>query len=341
MPMPRPRVAINGLGRIGRATLKVILSAGQFELAAVNDLVSPSNLAYLLRYDSVYGRYSKQVRSQGDQLIVGGAPIAVFDRPRPAELPWESLNIDLVFECTGRFLKEEELAGHLEAGARRVILSAPAKSEAISTAIAGVGGSPGSDRPRIVSCASCTTNCIAPVVEVLDRRIGVAKAILTTVHAYTASQALVDRGDKRFRRGRAAGSNFVPTTTGAASAAAKLLPQLKNKFDGIAIRGPVTAGSLADVVCLTKRDTTVEEVNRIFRDEAGSDRYQGILGVTDDPIVSSDVIADSRASIVDLEMTRVVDGNLVKVLSWYDNEWGYASQLVRHAMTILSNDGAR
>ncbi len=338
--MPVPRVAINGLGRIGRAALKIILDSSQLELAAVNDLIPADNLAYLLRYDTVYGRYAKQVHSVGDQIIIDGASIPVFDRPGPAELPWGSLSIDLVFECTGRFLKEEELTWHLQAGARHVILSAPAKSETLTTAIAGVGRSPQAGHLSIISCASCTTNCIAPVMEILDRRVGIAKAILTTVHAYTASQALVDRGDKRYRRGRSAASNFVPTTTGAASAAAKLLPQLQNKFDGIAIRGPVAAGSIADVVCLTGRDATVEEVNQIFREEAISERYREILGVTEEPIVSADIIGDPRASIVDLDMTRVVGGSLVQVLSWYDNEWGYANQLVRHAVAMLSSAGA-
>lgn len=333
------RIAINGLGRIGRAVMKIVLESPQVELVAANDLIPTDNLAYLLRYDTVYGRWAKQVAATDDRLLVDGKEISVSNRPHPVELPWATLKVDLVFECTGRFLKEEELLWHLQAGARHVVLSAPAKSETISTTVAGVGRSQRAGHPAIASCASCTTNCIAPVVEVLDRRIGVVKAIMTTVHAYTASQALVDRGDKRFRRGRSAAANLVPTTTGAASAAAKVLPQLEHKFDGISIRTPLAVGSIADIVCLTKRHTTVEEVNRVFREEAESDRYRGILGATEEPIVSSDIIGDERASIVDLEMTRVVDGDLVKVLSWYDNEWGYAHQLVRHATAVLSGGG--
>lgn len=330
------RIAINGFGRIGRATLKIILGSSQFEVAAVNDLVPAENLAYLLRCDTVYGRWAKQVTVKDDRLHIDGVDIPVLHQAHPAELPWAAMKIDLVFECTGRFTKENELAAHLNAGAKHVVLSAPAKSETISTTVAGVGASSVGNR-SIVSCASCTTNCIAPVVEILDRRIGVAKAIMTTVHAYTASQALVDRGDKRYRRGRSAAANLVPTTTGAASAATKVLPQLERKFDGIAIRAPLAVGSIADIVCLAKRRTTVEEVNRVFREEANTARYRGILGVTEEPIVSSDIIGDERASIVDLDMTRVVDGDLVKVLSWYDNEWGYANQLVRHATAMLSS----
>lgn len=332
-------IAINGLGRIGRAALKILLDSPRFRVAAVNDLVSADNLAYLLRYDSVYGRWTKKVAAAESGLLVEDILIPVFNRPDPRELPWAAMNVDLVLECTGRFTTEDQLKFHLAAGAKHVVLSAPGKTETISTVIAGVsrGARAGQGRPVVVSCASCTTNCIAPVVEVLDRRIGVAKAIMTTVHAYTASQALIDRGDKRFRRGRAAAANLVPTTTGAASAATKVLPQLIGKFDGIAIRAPLAVGSIADIVCLTKRPTTVDEVNRVFREEAASDRYQGILGVADEPIVSSDIVGDGRASIVDLEMTRVVDGDLVKILSWYDNEWGYANQLMRHATAMLSS----
>lgn len=334
------RIAINGLGRIGRATLKIVLNSSQFEVAAVNVLIPAGNLAYLLRYDTVYGRWARPVTAHGDRLHIDDVDVPVLHQAHPVELPWAALKVDLVFECTGRFTKEDELVAHLKGGAKNVVLSAPAKSETVSTTVAGVGDS-GIGNRAIVSCASCTTNCIAPVVEVLDRRIGVVKAIMTTVHAYTGSQALLDRGDKRYRRGRAAAANLVPTTTGAASAATKVLPQLEHKFDGIAVRAPLAVGSLADIVCLTKPHTTVEEVNRVFREEAASDRYRDILGVTEEPIVSSDIIGDERASIVDLEMTRVVDGDLVKVLAWYDNEWGYANQLVRHAAAMLSDEPAQ
>jgi glyceraldehyde 3-phosphate dehydrogenase len=235
-------------------------------------------------------------------------------------------------ECTGVFTKREDLEKHVQAGAQYVILSAPAKGEDVVTLVHGVNTVDGNT--HIIACASCTTNCITPVVEIIGRRIGIQKAIMTTVHAYTASQAIVDGQSKRFERGRAGAANFVPTSTGAAQATAKALPQYEGLFDGIAVRGPVAVGSLADIVLVTERKTSVEELNQIFVEEAASDRYRGIVGVTDDPIVSSDIIKDPRASIIDLGMTRVVDGDLIKILSWYDNEWGFTNQMVRQVMEI-------
>jgi glyceraldehyde 3-phosphate dehydrogenase len=240
--------------------------------------------------------------------------------------------VDIVLECTGVFTKREDLEKHVQAGAKYVILSAPAKSDDVVTVVHGVNTLEGGT--RILACASCTTNCITPVVEIIDRRIGIKKAIMTTVHAYTASQGIVDKPSKNFERGRAGAANFVPTTTGAAKATAKALPQLDNLFDGIAVRGPVAVGSLADIVIVAERKTSVEEINQIFMEEAASDRYRDILGVTEDPIVSSDIIQDARASIVDLGMTRVVDGDLIKILSWYDNEWGFTNQMVRQAQQL-------
>lgn len=238
-----------------------------------------------------------------------------------------------MLECTGVFTEKEDLRKHLEAGAGHVILSAPTKSEEVPTIVHGVNDPEGNSL-HMISCASCTTNCITPVVEIMGRRIGLKKAIMTTIHAYTASQGVVDGPSKKIRRGRAAAANFVPTSTGAAIATTRALPQYTGRFDGVAVRGPVPAGSLADIVFLTERETSVEEVNRIFQEEADSARYRGILGVSEDPIVSSDIIRDPRASIVDLGMTQVVDGDLVKVMSWYDNEWGYASQMVRETVEI-------
>lgn len=324
------KVAINGLGRIGRCTLKILQDTSEAELVAVNDLVPTDNLAYLLQYDTVYGRYPKQVTYREDTLIIDGKACTVFHEKKPEKLPWRDLEIDAVFECTGVFTKEDGLQRHLDAGAKRVILSAPAKSDGVPTVVHGVNRTDG--ETQMVSCASCTTNCITPVMEVLHRRIGVEKATMTTIHAYTSTQGIVDGPSKKFRRGRAAAANFVPTSTGAAVATTLALPDLKDRFDGVAVRGPVPVGSIADIVCLVKRDTTPEEVKDIFREEAGSERYSGVLGVTDQPVVSSDIVGDSRASIVDLETIQVVDGNLVKLMSWYDNEWGYASQMVRHAM---------
>ena len=325
------KVAINGLGRIGRAVFKIIQDNPDLELVAVNDLVPPKNLAYLLNYDTVYGRSKNKVESDENSLIVDGKHYKVVSERDPAQLPWGSLGIDLVFECTGLFTSKEALEKHIQAGAKSVILSAPTKSEGIETVVYGVNHVPESD--NIFSCASCTTNCISPVVEVMGRRIGIKKAILTTIHAYTATQGIVDGPSKKqVREGRAAAANFVPSTTGAAIATTKVLPQYKGKFDGVAVRAPIPVGSISDIIFVTERPTTVEELNAIFREEAESDRYKGIMSASDEEIVSSDIVGDAHASIVDLTMTQVVDGDLVKVMSWYDNEWGYANQMVRAAV---------
>jgi glyceraldehyde 3-phosphate dehydrogenase len=329
------KVAINGLGRIGRATLKIVLDTPELELVAVNDIVSPDNVAYLLKYDTVYGRYEKTVESDEGSLIIGNKRVLFFGEKDPAHLPWGDLGVDIVFECTGVFTKREDLAKHIQAGAKNVILSAPTKSADIDTVVHGVNRPEGTS--QIISCASCTTNCITPVVEIMGRRIGVKKAIMTTVHAYTASQALVDAPNKAMRRGRAGAANLVPTSTGAAIATTKALPQYQGLFNGVSVRAPLPVGSLADIVFVTERKTTVEEVNQIFREEAASEKYKGILGASEDPLVSSDIVRDSRASIVDLGMTQVVDGDLVKVMSWYDNEWGYTSQMVREAVEIANS----
>lgn len=326
-------VAINGLGRIGRAAMKQVLDESALNLVAVNDLIPADNLAYLLNFDTVYGRYQRTVEAADGGLRVDGRTIPLYSERDPARLPWKELGVSLVFECTGAFRKREDLAKHVDAGAQTVILSAPAKGDDIGTVVHGVNTATGEGK-RIISCASCTTNCIAPVMEVMNRRIGIRKAIMTTIHAYTTSQGIVDGPNKQFRRGRAAAANLVPTSTGAAKAATLALPELKGKFDGVAVRAPVPVGSLADIVLLTSRPTSVEEVNTIFREESKSERYRGILDATDDPIVSSDIIGRTHASIVDLGTTQVVDGDLVKVMSWYDNEWGYTHQMLREAIAI-------
>lgn len=325
------KIAINGLGRIGRAVLKILIDTPELELVAVNDLVPPDNLAYLLKYDTVYGKYPKSVDSNSNSLTVDGKEYKYFQEKNPEALPWKDLNIDIVFECTGVFRKQEDLQKHLQAGAKKVVLSAPAKSEGIEVVVPGVRESANQDN-SLISCASCTTNCIAPVVEIINRRIGVKKAIMTTIHAYTASQGLVDKPSKKFRRGRAAAANLVPTTTGAAIATTKVLPQLENRFDGVAIRTPVPIGSISDIVLVVDKATSVEQVNQIFREESQTEKYRGIVGISEDQIVSSDIIGDSHASLVDLTMTQVVDGDLVKVMSWYDNEWGYAHQMIREVL---------
>ena len=328
-------VAINGLGRIGRATLKIVTDTPGLNLVAANDIGTPESVEYLLRYDTVYGRYEKPVQATDDgYLKIGEHRLRLLREKDPGRLPWTSMKVDIVFECTGVFTKREDLDAHIHAGAGYVILSAPSKGEGVETIVHGVNTPKGN--ATIFSCASCTTNCITPVMEILGRRFGVKKAIMTTVHAYTASQAIVDAANNRPRRGRAAGANLVPTSTGAAAGTARALPEYHGKFDGVAVRVPVAVGSLADIVVLTARTTSADEVNGVLAEEAGGARYRGILGVTTDPIVSSDIIKDPRASIVDLGMTQVVDGDLVKVMSWYDNEWGYSSQLVREACRIAS-----
>jgi glyceraldehyde 3-phosphate dehydrogenase len=325
-------IAINGLGRIGRAALKIILEKPDLELVAVNDIVPIDNIVYLLKYDTVYGRYNKTVEADGENLVIDGRSIRYLSEKDPSQLPWSDIGVDIVLECTGVFTKREDLEKHVQAGARYVILSAPAKSDDVVTVVHGVNTLEGDT--RILACASCTTNCITPVVEIIGRRIGIKKAIMTTVHAYTASQGIVDKPSKNFERGRAGAANFVPTSTGAAKATAKALPQYDKLFDGIAVRGPVAVGSLADIVIVAERKTSVEEINQIFVEEAASERYRDIIGVTEDPIVSSDIIQDPRASIIDLGMTRVVDGDLIKILSWYDNEWGFTNQMVRQAQEL-------
>jgi glyceraldehyde 3-phosphate dehydrogenase len=321
------RIGINGFGRIGRAIFKIIRETPDLEVVAVNDIIPADNLAYLLKYDTVYGRYGISVAGTDQNLVVDAQEYPVYNIKDPSQLPWEELNVDIALESTGVFTKPEDLKKHLEAGAKQVILSAPAKGDGVSTVVHGVNTPQESD--RIISCASCTTNAITPPMEIMNRHIGVKKALMTTVHAYTASQALVDSPNKKFRRGRAAAANFVPTSTGAAIATTKALPELGGKFDGVAIRGPVTVGSIADIVFLAQRQTSVEEVNEIFRQEAQSLRYAGILGVSDEPLVSSDILQDPRAAIIDLGLTQVIDGDLVKIMSWYDNEWGYSNQVVR------------
>jgi glyceraldehyde 3-phosphate dehydrogenase len=326
------RVAINGLGRIGRAILKLVLDEPALELVAVNDLADVENLAYLLRFDTVYGRYAKRVLVEGSDLAVAGRKLQTLSVRDPVALPWKDLGIGLVFECTGALTRREDLEKHIRAGARFVLLSAPSKDEDIATVVHGVNAAAGTS--AIISCASCTTNCITPIVEVIGRRIGFRKAAMTTVHAYTSSQAVVDGPNKRFRRGRAAGANLVPATTGAALATTRALPEHAGRFDGIAIRVPLPVGSIADLTFVASRNTSVDEVNRILSEEAATQRYAGVLGVSRDPLVSSDIIGDPRASVVDLELTKVIDGDLVKIMSWYDNEWGYANQMVREAVAL-------
>jgi glyceraldehyde 3-phosphate dehydrogenase len=332
------KVAINGLGRIGRAALKLAVEQPQLDVVAVNEIGSLENMVYLLRYDTAYGRYERPVEAVDGKLVIDGKPLVYLSERDPEQLPWADLGVDLVLECTGRFTNREDAEKHVRAGARWVVLSGPTKSPDVPTIIHGVNRPDG--ETQIISCASCTTNNITPLVEILDRHFGVEKAVLTAVHAYTATQALVDSpgGAKDLRRGRAAAQSFVPSSTGAATATAKALPAMQGRFDGVSVRGPVVVGSISDVVFVVERDTTAEEVNEALRQEATSDRYQGILAVAEDPLVSADIVKDPHASIVQLDMTRVVGGNLVKVMSWYDNEWGFTSQMIQVAAQQLGLD---
>jgi glyceraldehyde 3-phosphate dehydrogenase len=326
-------VAINGLGRIGRAALKILLATEGLELVAVNDIADADNLAYLLKYDTVYGRYHREVSAAEGALVIDGVQIAALAERDPAKLPWAELGVDLVLECTGVFTAAEDLEMHVQAGASYVILSAPTTSERVPTVVHGVNRPHG--RPRVISCASCTTNCITPVIEVAHRRLGVERAVMTTVHAYTAGQQLVDGPSKNFRRGRAGAANLVPTSTGATQATTRAVPELAGRFDGIAVRAPIPVSSIADIVFVAGRPTTTAQVNDAFRDEAVTARYDGILGVSEDPRVSADIIGDPRAAVIDLELTKVVDDTLVKVMAWYDNESGFTHQMIREAQEIL------
>lgn len=330
------RVAINGLGRIGRAALRLILEDDNLDLVAVNDIAAPENIAYLIKYDSVYGRYGNEVHAKDGMIQVDKNEFKFLSEKDPAALPWKDLKVDIVIESTGRFTTREDAAKHMQAGAKYVIISAPTKSEDVPTVVFGVNDSDAN--ATIISCASCTTNSLTPVVEVIGRHLGIQKAIMTTVHGYTAGQGLVDGpggkgGD--LRRGRAAAVNIVPATTGAAKATTLALPQYKGKFDGVALRVPVPVGSVSDVVLLTEKNTTKQEVNDILTKESEG-RYKDIIRVTHDEIVSSDIIGDAHACIIDAEMTKVVDGNLVKIFAWYDNEWGYTNQMIRKAREIAS-----
>jgi len=327
------RIAINGMGRIGRAALKVINETPGVEVVAVNDIVPIENTAYLLKYDTVYGIYEKEISHENDALVVDGQRIHYSSIRNPEDLPWKEYDVELVIESTGVFTNGEDAERHLLAGAKTVVISAPTKSADTPTVVHGVNSEDG--KVNVFSCASCTTNNISPVVEVLGRRVGIKKAIMTTVHAYTASQGIVDAPSKKnFRMGRAGAQNLIPTTTGAAIATTKALPEYAGKFDGVAIRVPVPVGSISDMTFVMEKEVTPEEINQVLIEESQTERYSNVLAVTNEPIVSSDIIKSPYASTVDLGMTRVVDGDLLKVMTWYDNEWGFTNQMVRQILEI-------
>lgn len=326
--MAQTKIGINGFGRIGRNAFKLAFDRSDLEVVAVNDLTDTKTLAYLLKHDSNYGTYKYDVSYDDSGIIVNGQHIKVTAEKDPAALPWGDLGVEIVIESTGRFTDKESAELHIAAGAKRVIISGPSKSDGVDTIVLGANEDKVEGASHVISNASCTTNSLGAVMAVLDAEFGVAKSLLTTVHSYTASQVLQDAPSKDLREGRNAAENIVPTTTGAAIAVTKTLPQLEGKFDGLSIRVPTPVVSISDITVLLERDTTVEEINAAFKKASAEPYYQGILGVSEEPLVSRDYIGNSYSGVVDLLLTKVVDGNLAKVMVWYDNEWGYSNRLV-------------
>ena len=335
------KIAINGFGRIGRAAFKIALTKSNLEIVALNDLTDHKTLAWLLQRDTVYGLYPKKVEAIESKPIksadcqgaikIGSKVYPVLSQKDPSLLPWKKLGVDVVIESTGFFRTTDLAKSHLKAGAKKVVISAPPKDDVTPTFVDSVNVIDNAQKEitqDIVSDASCTTNCIAPVVSVINNEYGIEKAMMTTIHSYTADQNLVDGPHKDLRRARAAAYNIVPTSTGAAISTTDIIPQLKNKFDGLAIRVPTIVGSLSDITMVLKKDTTVEKVNQLFKKKIKEKRYKNVLDVTQEPLVSSDIVGNPHSSIVDLSFTTVIGGNMLKILSWYDNEWGYANRLV-------------
>ncbi len=328
------KIAINGFGRIGRSFFRAAFGLPEFDIVAVDDLTDAETLGYLLKFDSVYGRYGRMVNATEKAIAVDDYEIPVFAEKDPAKLPWAKLGVDIVVESTGLFTDSAKAKAHLDAGAKRVVITAPATGD-VTTALIGVNDDRFAKAGPLTCNASCTTNSVAPVLTILHESIGIAKAGMTTVHGYTATQKLVDAPDaKDPRRGRAAAVNIVPSTTGAAEAVIDAIPELKGKFDAVAIRVPTITGSLSVVTALVEKKTSVQEVNGIFKKAAAEERWAKILNVTDLPLVSTDIIGEPYGAIIDAGLTRVVDGDLVKVFSWYDNEAGYTATLVEHVRRI-------
>lgn len=334
------RIAINGFGRIGRPAFKIALENPELTVVAINDLTEPKTLAHLLAYDTVYGRYAKPVATDESALLVDGTRYPVYAEKDPRRLPWKDRAVDVVLECTGFFTTRAGARAHLEAGAQRVIISAPSESPDVETILLGVN----EDRLRdqdIIANGSCTTNCVTPVLAILDAEFGVEHSMMTTVHATTGTQSLVDGPKKSLREARAAGYNIIPTVTGSAEATVRALPEMRERFTGLAIRVPIAIVSVIDLVAITKKRVTVEAVNDAFVAATRHPLYAGIVAVTDKPVVSSDFIGDPHSAIVDLGLTQVVGGQLVKVVAWYDNEWGYANRLVEQAIAVGKTLGHR
>jgi len=327
-------IAINGFGRIGRAVFKALLERPGVRVVAINDLTDTKTLAHLLKYDSVYQNYWRSVKESGNAIVIDGKSFPVFAEKDPNALPWKKLNVDVVIESTGRFTDPADASAHIKAGAKKVILSAPAKSSSakatedkVKTIVLGVNEDKVKKNDKIISMASCTTNCLAPVTDIIRRNFGIENAVMTTIHSYTADQNLVDGPHKDLRRARAAALSIIPTTTGAAIATTEAIPEIKGRFDGLSVRVPTPVGSLCDAVYVLKKKTTAEKVNKVLSVASRTSRLRGILSVTSDPIVSADIVGNSASAIVDLPLTAVIGGNLLKVISWYDNEWGYSNRL--------------
>ena len=331
------KLAINGFGRIGRNAFKIAFERRDVKIVAINDLTDTKTLAHLLKHDSSYGTYDRDVKFDEENIIVDDEKIRVYAEKEPKNLPWKDHRVDVVIESTGFFTDPAKAAAHLEAGARKVVISAPAKGDGAKTIVIGVNEDTVTEDDKIISNASCTTNCIAPVMKVLEDTFGIEKALMTTVHSYTASQRILDAPAKDLREARAAAENIVPTSTGASKAAALTIPALKGKFDGLSIRVPTPVVSLADITAVLKKDTTIEELQEVFKNAAKEPFYEGILGVSEEPLVSIDYRGNSHSSIVDLPLINVVDKNLVKVVAWYDNEWGYSNRLVELAADFGKN----
>lgn len=331
------KIAINGFGRIGRNAFKLAFERDDIEVVAINDLTDTKTLAHLLKHDSTYGTYHYDVSYDENSIFVAGKQIRVLAERDPALLPWGEFGIDVVIEATGLFVQPEKARAHINAGAKKVVISAPAKGEGAKFIVLGVNEHELTREDDIISNASCTTNCIAPVMAVLEREFGIEKSLMTTVHSYTASQRILDAPAKDLREARSAAENIVPTTTGAAIATAKVIPSLEGKFDGLSVRVPTPVVSLSDITAVLKRNTTKEEINEVFKRAAADPFYQGILAVTDEPLVSMDFKGNSHSSIVDLSLTNVVDRNLIKVVAWYDNEWGYSNRLVEIVADVAVN----
>lgn len=324
----KTKVAINGFGRIGRMSFRIMAERKDIEVVGINDLTDTKTLAHLLKYDTNYGIFSHKVGHGDGYIEVDDIKIPVSAEKDPAALPWGELGVDVVVESTGRFTTTEAASAHLKAGAKKVVISAPAKDDETKTLVIGANETELEEAGDVLSNASCTTNSVAAVMDIMEMEFGIEKAMLTTVHSYTASQDLQDGPGKDLREARAAAENLVPTSTGAAIAVGKTLPSIKGKFDGLSVRVPTSVVSLSDVTMLLKRNVTIEEINDVFKKKAAEPYYQGVLAVSDEPLVSSDYIGNSHSGTVDLLLTNVVDGNLAKVVVWYDNEWGYSNRLV-------------